>query len=215
MFLTLYRGTQYYSWYDITMSMYDEDADTCGEETTVFYQYALFPGSLRRDDGGQSSRKDGFSIDTDVEAVDHLPADAELRAPDTLGTLFSEIRLWLYYYAYWARFIHHPVRFWLPTRMLGSFWMRPECLDVVRDYYDYLRRSLRSLGATHLGMWLRTIAYQLNCAFHLRNTCSFTDDGECVMNGDFSVYGWDFHLVALECPLWPAFLFLKPVRSDY
>ena len=127
MLLRLYKATQTYSWYDITSEGYDEETGEyfpgSGEETTVFYQYALCPLVLQANDGGQSSRKDGFFIDTIVELVTDLPDGAELRAPNTISTLWNDVRLWLDMRAGWLRFIHQPRRYWIPVRLSSGRWL--------------------------------------------------------------------------------------------
>ena len=129
MFLNLYRATQSYSWYDITCEGYDEETGEyfpgSGEETTVFYQWALFPRVLQAQDGGQSSRKDGDYTETTVERVDVLPEGAELRAPNSIGTLFGDVRLWLDWHARWAQFLYRPKRYWVPIRLSSGTWLSP------------------------------------------------------------------------------------------
>ena len=165
MFLSLYRGTQTYSWYDIAGG-YDEETGEyypdSGEETTVFYQYALFPECLRADDGGQGGRKDGFSIDTDVELVSSLPEGADLRAPNTLRTLYWSIHLWLHMNASWVLPIYQP--------------------SIIARYLNH----------TALVVWSRVILYMLVSLIRRENTCTLSDDDEWELTRDLGLpYDWE------------------------
>lgn len=213
MFLNLYRGTQTYTWYDICAEGTDPDTGEYfpgeGEETTVFYQWALFPSVLQQDDGGQYSRKDGEFRNTVVDRVDSLPQNVELRAANSIGTLLGDVRLWLDWNASWLQFLYRPRRYWVPCRFLG--WGPTNSF---RSLVRWLKSQRFSISRTGIGMWIRTIAYHLNAAIHLRGTLNEDEDGEFTLIGDFNVpFGWDLHLTRWQ-PLWhKGFIFFRPVRT--
>lgn len=124
MFLQLYRATQTYSWYDITLEGTDPDTgEYCpghGEEITVTYGYAIQPDWFRAQDGGQGGRKDGFDISTSVERVSSLPDGCVSVNQATFIEWLTQMRDGVFGSVRW-NWLMRPRRYWLPTRYSSGY----------------------------------------------------------------------------------------------
>ena len=145
MFLKLYRATQVYSWYDITLAGNDPDTGEYspghGEKTTIKYGYAIKPSWFQREDGGQGGRKDGYDITTTVERVKTLPDECELVNQPNVQEWLKQVQQGIFGARRWD-WLMRPRRYWLPKRLSNGVVITS---GLHRDVHD-LWHSFRNIN---------------------------------------------------------------------
>ena len=153
MFFNLYRATQTYSWYDISLEGVDPDTGEYypghGESVTVTYGYALQPRWFQRHDGGQSSRKDGEYTETLVERVSSLPNGCVSENQPTLSEWWLQFRAGVLGANHWD-WLMRPRRYWIPMRLSSGLVLRSGFQCALEDQW---RRTKYALGWSYATGW--------------------------------------------------------------